>query len=180
MALFGAMVLAGGIASLSGASAGQSPAAEASAFFATSCLKTPPSFASISQLAAHGGYRLFQDRKIGPAARQKEWLVPVAPKTPPLLLSVIHGPSADGSATITVCGVSVLGASGSGLQRALSANPQLGHPVKVGTTQGGGTQIVWSARFGRAVDVRNARVVLAYGVPGMQADPINLILKRPK
>lgn len=37
-----------------------------------------------------------------------------------------------------------------------------------------------AVRFAGAAKAPDARMMLAYGVPGMQVNPINLILKRPQ
>ncbi|SIR27267.1 hypothetical protein SAMN05421828_12244 [Acidiphilium rubrum] len=181
-AVLSAIVLTGAAVILPTASAAPSSGRSrfAGALFGKSCLQAPPTFASVDQAASSAGYQVFQNRMIGAGAHQKEWLVPIMPKAAPLLLSVISGPSRNGASNITVCGVSVLGASGPGLQQALSANPRLGRPRKIIAGPHGGTQVYWAVPFGGATKSPDAQVILAYGLPGTQLDQIDLILQTPQ
>ena len=156
-------------------------AVEATALFGKYCLQAPPSLASIDHRASNAGFQVFQNRSIGPGARQKEWLVPASSKNAPLLLSVESGPSRDGTADVTICGVSALGAPGRALQQALSDDPRLGQPAKViSPAPSGGTLVFWPVRYAGASQVGNAQVMLAYDVPGSKVNPINLTFKRPR
>jgi hypothetical protein len=161
------------------ASSGQisSRAIEAVALFGEYCLEVPPSVTAIDRRALASGFKVFQDRAIGPDARQKEWLVPT-PEGAALLLSVEGGPSRDGTADVTVCGVSALGAPGLDLKHALSGDRRLGEPTKVlDPAPGGGTLVFWSTRFSgpRRSD---AQVMLTYDVPGLGVNPINLTFRQ--
>ncbi len=157
------------------------PAAEATELFGKYCLDAPPSFSSIDRRASDSNFKVFQDRRIGPGGHQKEWLVPASSKAAPLLLTVENGPSPDGSADVTMCGISALGAPGPDLQRALSDDPRLGQPIKVvSPAPHGGTLVFWRVRFASPSPSGEAQVMLAYDVPGLAINPINLLFKRPR
>lgn len=181
----GVMILASAFISPSAARAqtGQVPtlADEAVALFGKYCLQAPPNFDSINQRATNSGYEIFQNRLITSKIRQKEWLVPVSPKDPPLLLITIGSPSRNSSVAATGCGVSALGAPGPALRQVLSDDPRLGHPTKVvSPAPDGGTEVFWSVRYSGAHEAGEAQVMLTYGVPGLGVNPINLIFKRSR
>ena len=148
-------------------------AIEATSMFAEFCLEAPPSFQALDRRAA--GFQVFEDRLIGPGARQKGWLIPA--QNGPLLLTVEGAP--DDSLDLVVCGVSATGASGQDLQHWLSLDPRLGAPVKrVSPAPSGGTLVFWSPKFRNGFPANDAQVMLAFDVPGLGVNPINLSIRR--
>ncbi len=98
----------------------------------------------------------------------------------PLLLSVEDGPSADGTQVVTVCGVFTPGVTGADFQHALTNGFRLKRPERIVPGPSGGTLVSWSIRFAGPRQSDNARVMLAYGVPGLGGPFVNVTYKHKK
>ena len=156
-------------------------ATEAASLFGRFCLEEPPTFISVDRRATDSGFPIFLERPIAPGSSQKEWLVSISDKEAPLLLSVEAGISADRKSDVTVCGVSATEAPGIDLQQALSTDSRLGQPVRqVGQMPNGGKAVYWTPQFGGAPQAGQAQVMLAYDVPGLGVNPINVTFKHPR
>lgn len=150
------------------------------AFLARFCLDAPPSFEAIDRQATGAGYRVFQDRVIGPV-HQKEWLVPGATTASPLLLSAGTGLARDQASTLTMCSVAAIGGSGPDLLRVLSADPRLGRPARpASVAPNGGKTVFWTVRFDGTSPAVTGQLMLAYDIPGLPGSPMNLTVSRSR
>ncbi len=152
----------------------------AGAMLARFCLDAPPSFEGIDRQAAGAGYRVFQDRVIGPV-HQKEWLVPGLTTASPLLLTAATGLTRDQASTLTMCGVAAIGVSGPDLVRVLSADTRLGRPARsASVAPNGGKTVFWAVRFEGASPAVTGQLMLSYDIPGLPGSPMSLTVSRPR